>query len=334
MNWNGIHTRILSAERILLTTHENPDGDGLGSAAAMYHFLKTLGKECRIINHSSLPVEFAYLNVDKIFETYSSGKHSKWIGKADLAIIFDVGDFRRLHALKTEIELNSLPTLNIDHHPVSGVVPYTLNVVDTNAAATGELLFNYFSTVSSQPWPLELYVGLYTAILTDTGSFRFSNTNSRCHEIAMACLRAGVDHTAIYQNIYEGNSLPGVRLLGKILSNLKIDQNGELAWFVIDQNMLTEVQASHEDVDGFTDYVRSIRGVEVALMIFEQSTDSCRINFRSKGKYIINEIAQFFGGGGHELAAGAVVSGRLETILPQVVARTIEVMSSQNGSNR
>ncbi len=331
INWNNIHKRILAADRILLTTHENPDGDGLGSASAMYYFLKGYGKECRIVNCSPLPLEFSFLNKDNIFETFDLDHHKDWIKSADLVLIFDVGDYRRLRALKPLIEECGLDTINIDHHPYPEEVPFTVNMVNTSAAATGEMLYDYFTTVSTTPMSLEIAEGIYTAILTDTGSFRYSNTNARCHEIAIACMQAGINHTAIYQKVYETNSLPRVKLLGQILSNLNLEEQGELAWFTIDESMLGEANATKSDVDGFTDYVRTIRGVEVALMIFEQAPEICRINFRSKGKYIVNEIAGSFGGGGHQLAAGAVISGSLVDILPKVLKQTRKIMNQQNG---
>ncbi len=330
-NWKDIHNRILAANRILLTTHENPDGDGLGSAAAMYHFLQVYNKECRIINYSPLPVEFTYLNGASIFETYSPQKHDYWIQSSDLVLIFDVGDYQRLRTMKPVIEEANLDTINIDHHPYPEDVPFSVNIVNTNAAATGEILYDYFTSVSDTPLTRNICDGIYTAILTDTGSFRYSNTNARCHEIAIACMEAGINHTKIYQHVYETNSLSRVKLLGQVLNNLILEENGELAWFTIDKAMLNAADATKSDVDGFTDYVRTIRGVEIALMVYEQSPNSCRINFRSKGKYIVNAIAGAFGGGGHQLAAGAVIDGSMKEVLPKVVIETKQFMHNQNG---
>lgn len=331
INWNEIHKRILAAGRILLTTHENPDGDGLGSASAMYYFLQKYGKDTRIINYSPLPVEYSFLNKDNIFETFNLKQHAAWIKSTDLVLIFDVGDYRRLRSLKPLIEESGIDTINIDHHPYPDEVPFTMNIVNTSAAATGEMLFDYFTSLCDDPLSLDICEGVYTAILTDTGSFRYSNTNARCHEIAIACIKAGINHTEIYQHVYETNSLPRVRLLGQVLTHLNLEEKGELAWFTIDETMMNFANAKKNDVDGFTDFVRTIRGVEVALMIYEQTPDTCRINFRSKGKYIVNEIANAFGGGGHQLAAGAVISGSLSDVLPKVLERTRQFMNQQNG---
>ena len=330
MEWQQINEMIIVSERILLTTHENPDGDGLGSASAMYYHLQEVGKECRIINCSDLPVEYDFLNQNKIFELYDVKEHDEWLEKCDLAIIFDVGDFKRVRGIKDAINRNEIKTINIDHHPHSDDHPFSLNVVDTNAAATGAIVFDYLKMARKKPMTKNMCEGLYTAIMTDTGSFRYSNTDTKCHEIAIECLKAGVETSRIYQRVYETKPQGGVRLLARVIDNITFDSGGELAWFSIDQKMLDAANASSKDVDGFTDFVRSIKGVEVAVMVFQNGTNSCRINFRSKGKYAINDVAKYFGGGGHRFAAGAIVKGNKETIIPLVVTETKASLEEQS----
>ena len=330
MEWQQINEMIIASERILLTTHENPDGDGLGSASAMYYHLQEEGKECRIINCSDLPVEYDFLNQNIIFELYDVKEHDEWLEKCDLAIIFDVGDFKRVRGIKDAINRNEIKTINIDHHPHSDDHPFSLNVVDTNAAATGAIVFDYLKMARKKPMTKNMCEGLYTAIMTDTGSFRYSNTDAKCHEIAIECLKAGVETSRIYQRVYETKPQGGVRLLARVIDNITFDSSGELAWFSIDQKMLEAANASSKDVDGFTDFVRSIKGVEVAVMVFENGTNSCRINFRSKGKYAINDVAKYFGGGGHRFAAGAIVKGNKETIIPLVVTETKASLEEQS----
>ena len=330
MEWQQINEMIIASERILLTTHENPDGDGLGSASAMYYHLQEVGKECRIINCSDLPVEYDFLNQNIIFELYDVKEHDEWLEKCDLAIIFDVGDFKRVRGIKDAINRNEIKTINIDHHPHSDDHPFSLNVVDTNAAATGAIVFDYLKMARKKPMTKNMCEGLYTAIMTDTGSFRYSNTDAKCHEIAIECLKAGVETSRIYQRVYETKPQGGVRLLARVIDNITFDSSGELAWFSIDQKMLDAANASSKDVDGFTDFVRSIKGVEVAVMVFQNGTNSCRINFRSKGKYAINDVAKYFGGGGHRFAAGAIVKGNKETIIPLVVTETKASLEEQS----
>ena len=118
LDWKSLHNTINSSARILLSTHENPDGDGLGSATAVYHYLTKIGKDCRLIIISDLPKEYQFLNLDNIIETYDSNLHDDWISQADLAIIFDVGDFNRLRQVGEKISANSIKAINFDHHDV------------------------------------------------------------------------------------------------------------------------------------------------------------------------------------------------------------------------
>ncbi len=329
IDFNKVKSLISEADRILLTTHENPDGDGLGCCAAMYFHLRESGKDCRIILCSRMPSEYSFLNSEQIFEVHELVQHQDWIKNVNLVIIFDVGNIKRLKTILSEINSHTLPTLNIDHHPHEGDNLFTYNLVDINAAATGEMLYNYLKLARTGKFPKEICEGIYTAIMTDTGSFRYSNTNTKCHEIAIECFQSGINHSYIYQQIYESNSKGRIKLLGNILSNLTFECDNELAWFIIDKSTLDECDSTPEEVGGLTDFVRTIRGVEVALMIFDSGHDTCRINYRSKGKYIINGIAKTLGGGGHPLAAGAVLEGSMETVLPKVLNETKQSLQEQ-----
>ena len=202
INWKHINNYIKEADTILLTMHENPDGDGLGSATAMYYYLKEIKKDCRILNVSLVPVEYDFLNKDDIIETYDPDVHNSWISTVDLAIIFDVGDYKRIRELKTQIKDNKIKTLNIDHHPHPKDHPFTYNVVDLNAASTGDMVYDYIKSVRDGNISKLMAKGIYTAVMTDTGCFRYSNTNTHCHDIAIECLEVGVNTTNIYQLIY------------------------------------------------------------------------------------------------------------------------------------
>ena len=331
IDWNHINHYISEAETILLTMHENPDGDGLGSATAMYHYLKEVDKDCRIIQVSKLPLEYHYLNAGDIIETYDLDRHGKWIAKVDLVIIFDVGDFKRIREIKDQIEQHNIATLNIDHHPHPEDHPFTHSVVDLKAASTGDMVYDYIKTVRNGNITKAMAEGIYTAVMTDTGCFRYSNTNSHCHNIAIECIEVGVDTTSLYQRIYESSSHARVALLGKILRAIHYELDGVFAWFVIDQKMMDDAKATNADVEGFSDFVRTIRGVEVAMMVKENADGSCRLNFRSKGKYKINGVASELGGGGHQFAAGAIVNESIGALLSSAVEKTRSAIMTQSG---
>ena len=330
LDWKTLYQKIENSERILLSTHENPDGDGLGSAYAMYHYLNNINKDCRIIHISELPSEYTFFNYDDVIETYESEKHDNWISKIDLALIFDVGDFRRLRDIGKALTNNKKYVVNIDHHPDLSDERFSKNFINVDAAATGEMVYDFLKSNNIE---LNKFMaeGIYTAVMTDTGSFRYSNTNQKCHQIAIESIELGVNTAKIYQTVYENRSPAQVALLGEILHNLKYALDGELAWFSISQDMMEQVGATKQDVDGFTDFVRSIRGVEVAIMFFEINSKTTRINFRSKGKYVINNIAKYFDGGGHKFASGALAKKELSLVLSEVVEKTKSSIIFQNG---
>ena len=322
IDWRLVDEIISSCKKIVLTTHENPDGDGLGAEVGLYYHLLEEGKDIKIINYSPLPKEYVFLNRDNIFESYNETDHDEWLKTVDLAIVFDVGDFSRTRDVKIALDKLGTATMNIDHHPHPLEHPFTHNLVDLNAAATGCMVYDYLQVARENEISKDSMLGIYTAVMTDTGCFKYSNTDKKCHEIAIESLRSGIETSIIYQNIYENSPRSRMRLLGDLLSNLNYELSGEFAWFSISQKMLKDANASKSDVEGFTDIIRSIRGVEVSVMIFEASEKKCRVNFRSKGKYKINDIAQSIGGGGHAYASGAMLNASLEDTIKDVVAKT------------
>ncbi len=335
IDWNAVHDVINNANSIMLTTHENPDGDGLGAECGLYYHLEEQQKDVRIINYSPLPAEYEYLNNDKIFECYDNGSHDDWIKNIDLVIIFDVGDYFRIKTLVEIIEKYEKNTMNIDHHPHPDDNVFTYNLVDLSAAATGCMVYDYLKVARDKPITKNSLLGIYTATMTDTGCFRYSNTDNKCHEIAIECLNVGIETHKVYQHIYENSTQSRIKLMGEFLSNINYELDGTLAWFVISEDMMKMASATKSDVDGFTDMVRAISGVEVALMIFQQNDSNCRINFRSKGKYSVNDIAKEMGGGGHAFASGAVVNGSLSDVLSKAVTATkISIENKMNGFSK
>ena len=322
INWNQVDDIISSSEKIVLTTHENPDGDGLGAESGIYYHLRQNGKDVRIINYSPLPEEYFFLNKHDIFETYKNSIHDVWLKTVDLAIIFDVGDYSRTRGVKTALDNYTITTMNIDHHPHPSKHPFTHNLIDLSAAATGCMVYDYLKVARNSSISKDSLLGIYTAVMTDTGCFKHSNTDQKCHEIAIESIQNGIETNIIYQNIYENNSRAKMRLLGEFLPNLNYEFHGEFAWFAISQKMLKKANAAKSDVEGFTDMVRSICGVEVSVMIFENDRNNCRVNFRSKGKYKINDIAEAIGGGGHAFASGAIINYSLLKTIELVVTKT------------
>ncbi len=303
IDWNQLTELINKSNNILLSTHINPDGDGLGSEVAMYYYIKSLNKNCRIINISDLVDKYEFLNKNNIIEQFNQDSHESWVSNCDCAIIFDIGDYTRLGKISEILRDNNVICASIDHHPSEDNF-FDFRCLDISAPATGYLVWQYFKLLDYN-LTYDIAEGLYAALITDTGSFRYNSTTPDCHLMAKDILEAGVKPYDVYSYIYEQRTIPQVKLLGTVIESLRIID--EFASIRISLDMLKNCDATLEDVDGFTDFMRSIKGVEVSFMISQITNSKFRINFRSRGKYIINDIAAHFNGGGHKLAAGATV---------------------------
>lgn len=316
--WQPIIDRIRASSKILLTTHINPDGDGLGAEAAMFHALTEIGKQPVIINDSSLSQEYQFLNNGQIFETYNSSAHQTILQNIDLVIVFDIGSPDRLGRLGKDLVAFGCPMICIDHHP-NNHGRFQIAVIDTDAPATVSLVFELIMALDTRLMNKKIAESLYTGILTDTGSFRFDNITPEAFEMAAELMRYGVKPSEIYAHIYENSTPERTKLLGMILQEIHFDLEGRLAWFIITQKQIRKSGAKTEEVDGFTEVVRSIKGVEVAIMFLEVNKNRVRINFRSKGNFIINRVAQMFNGGGHPFAAGAALDTTIDEIVDKVL---------------
>jgi len=311
--WQALDQAIQAADRILLSTHENPDGDGVGSQLAFYEHLQSLGKECRILNCTEVPTIYEFLDPHDWLEVYDPERDEAWLAACDLAILFDLGNFRRLGAVGQDLYRNNKALAAIDHHPQDdfdgpgGNPPYTYLILDYSAPSTGTLVWEYLKTYRSEPLTLTMARALYTALVTDTGSFRYDNTDDQAHLMAIDLLKAGVKPYRVHRQVYEQRERSQVRLLGVLTSNLQYSGDGRIGWCALTQERLAKAGATGKDVDGLSDFIRTIKGVEVAVLLTEADGDKTKVNLRSKGNLAINDVAQRLGGGGHPFASGAFV---------------------------
>ncbi len=326
--WALAHQLIADSERIVFSTHISSDGDGLGSQLAMLRFLEKLGKECRIFNPTPLPGDMQFLAELGTFEEYDRQTHFDWIKSADLAMVFDIGDYKRLGRLGYDFQKACLPALSIDHHPHPSPNGFAYSVHDISACATGFLVYEYIKYANGKNGSEgilepEIAKSLYVAILTDTGSFRFNNTSAETHEMAGELIRSGVKPYDVFEQVYESTPVERIRLMALALDTVKVEGEGALAWFTVTRHMMEEAGAKNEHVGGFTDLVRSIKGVEVAVMVHEKSDSQSRVNFRSKGRVRIDELARRLGGGGHAFAAGVLLEKPMEEAVSLIVSEIL-----------
>ena len=331
--WSAVKEMLDGAQNLILSTHMNPDGDGLGSQLAMASYLKNQGKKCTIFNPSPVPEDLQFLAEYADFKHYDRPSHKHMLPLADLAVIFDIGEYGRLGYIGEDLKETDLPILSIDHHPHRDPNGFSHFVHDVSACATGYLIYDFLKYANGSEVVLSegAAKGLYVALMTDTGSFRFSNTDAAAHDMAGKLIQLGVKPHELYQEIYESMPMEKVKLLSACLENIRLACNGRLAWFTITRDMIADAGASNEHVGGFTDTVRSVKGVEVAVMIHELGDRRTRLNFRSKGRVTIDGLAREFGGGGHRFAAGAVVDQPLEVVREGIVPAGVAEIEKQLG---
>jgi phosphoesterase RecJ-like protein len=311
---------IESHTQFVLTTHVNPDGDGLGTEVALALYLKSRGKQATILNYSATPENYLFLDQLYPILKFDPALHKTVIEKAEVIIVLDTNHPDRLLAMKPFIMASHAIKVCIDHHLEPGEFA-DLYILDEQATATGEIIYFLFNDFGEKIIDCGIAIALYTAIMTDTGSFRYPKTDSEVHDIIAHLIRSGADPGVIYENVYERGSVNRMHLLGMALADLKLMYDGKLAYIVVTQDMFKATGTTEEDTDAFIPYTLAIDGVQIGLM-FSEINNVIKVGFRSKGNIRINELAKEFGGNGHQNAAGArITQGRLDEIILQVLKK-------------
>lgn len=303
--WEIVKDIIRKHHSFVLTTHVNPDGDALGSELALAEYLRSVGKKTSIINKSPTARNYQFLDINEEIIIFDKYLHNDLVTSADAYFILDISDWGRLRDIGETLRGLQKPKVCIDHHHCSNKFT-DFDIIDETASSTCEMIYELLSILGAK-FTKSISEALYTGIMTDTGSFRFSNTNPKAHLIASLMISNGVEPYHIYQEVFEKNSPSKMKLLGFILQNINYDCNGRLAWFNITQDMLKQTRANSWDTEGFPEIPRSTDGVEVSLMFTELDENKTKISLRSKGNMIVNTVAMKLGGGGHQYASGALL---------------------------
>lgn len=296
-----ISEQIKQSNNILVTSHTQPDGDAIGSMLSMGTALKHLGKNVTIYNESPIPAIFRFLpSVNQIVSNLESLK------EFDTLIVLDCGGIERIGKLSDEI--NIVPcVINIDHH-ITNTEFGTHNIVDSSACATAQIIYTIIKELNI-PFDKTIATSLYTAILTDTGSFLFQNTNSAAFSISSEMVQYGADPYMVAQYVYATYSLGRLKLLNMVLDTIEISDNGKLSTMFLSQRMLDETGTQLEDIYGLVNYAKHIEDVQVAALIREtiptlNGKGAFHVSLRSSGSVDVAKIATSLGGGGHHNAAG------------------------------
>lgn len=310
----------------VITSHVNPDGDSLGCELALKHFLRKMGKTVTILNHNETPKFYEFLDKKNEILKFEYSKHLNLILNADVIIIVDTNQPDRLRSLEKPVLQSRAIKVVIDHHLEANNFA-DLYLIDEQATSTAEILYKLFNEIDSNLLDYEIAHPLYTAIMTDTGSFRFPRTDIETHQIIAHLLHFGVDPTEVYSKVYERWSLGRIQLLGKAISTIKTKYNGRLAYMICTIEMFETTGTTEVETDNFTNYPMSIEGVQIGLL-FNELDDGVKISFRSKGDIPVNELAKEFGGGGHKNAAGArLFNIKLKDVLKEVLKKAEKYLS-------
>lgn len=314
---NRILQLIEQSQTILIAAHGNPDGDAIGSTLALANALQEMGKDVLAYNQDRAPLEYSFLpGYASVVDKIDSDQHF------DAGFVLDAGELNRAGVWIRE---RSTTLVNIDHHPYSedfGEIYY----VDTQACATGVLIYRLLQA-AGHPISADVATCIYTAILSDTGSFRYSNANPEAFAVAAEMVGVGVDPWSIASGLYESQERERLQLLAKALPTLRVSDCGRYASIAVTLDMYTQTGAHEEHTDRFINYPRSIRDVEVAIFFRQLSADRFKIGFRSKGNIDVGALARAMHGGGHHNAAGATLDGSLDSVQAWVYKKVAEMLA-------
>jgi bifunctional oligoribonuclease and PAP phosphatase NrnA len=330
-DWREIGNAIDRHHRFLITTHVNPDGDGLGAELGLSAYLESLQKDVRIINPDGLPARYRFLDREAKYESYDPALHESFIEGCEVVIVLDISRWERLDALGERLRRRRGLTICIDHHPFESNGMANLYGVDLSAAATGQLVYEMVRD-AGRPLDRRMALGFYISILTDTGSFRFSNSDPRAHRAAAELLAYALDPNEIYEQVYGNSSLPRLRLLGKALSELRTEEDGRIVLLVLPQAWLRETGAVPADTEGFVDIARSAADCESVALFLEREDGKVKLSLRSRGRMNVNRVAAQFGGGGHILASGGTHPGPLSRAVDEVTRALREELARASGT--
>jgi len=315
---------LLNHQRFVITTHQRPDGDAIGSQVSLGRFLEYLGKQVLLFNSDPVPPSLEWMKGSENIQTGGTIENLDAISRADVVVVVDTNSRDRLgKTVDRALDLYRGPVLLIDHHtnPESW---FTWLLRDERAAATGELVYDLICSYDQDLIDPVISTALYTALMTDTGSFRFSTVTPKVHRMAADLIERGSDSPLdVYSGVYENHSHAWPRLISMIFQGLTYLHDGKLAYVTITRHMLKTAGVDQDETHGMTDMIMSIAGVHVTLM-FTETRRGAKISFRSRGNYQVDTWAQAFGGGGHYNAAGAFIKRPMKEAVEMVIGTTSE----------
>ena len=308
--------------RFAITSHIRPDGDSLGSSLALCWILRSLKKDAEIIMCDNVPHAYSKLPGTEMVRVINDIDR-----EYDAVFVIECSDVSRpgIPSLNTQF------VVNIDHHSTTMLFG-DLNWIDSTAAAVGEMIYNLAKAIGARITP-EVASCVYAALLTDTGSFHFSNTTERTFKIASELVRHGAQPAKLSQAIFYNYPYAKIRLVGDVLSTLQRDESGRIAWITMSKEAMDSLGATEDDSDGIITYPLTVGDVEAVAFFREMGNSTYRISLRSKNRVNVARIAELFGGGGHCNAAGFTINADFESLSRDVIQKLKEAVETAPAIN-
>ncbi|CAG5080833.1 DHH family phosphoesterase [Parvicella tangerina] len=305
-----VERKLVNASSVVITSHQSPDGDAVGSSLALYHYLLKKGIKVAVILPDKFPPFLKWMGGTEQIKTFDEDPAScnHLIDQADVLFILDYNDPKRVgEDMGRSITNSSAYKVMIDHH-LNPTDMANWMMSDTNSCSTAQLIYEFVCGLrDEEKMDSQIGEGIYTGLVTDSGSFRFPSVDARTHEIAAALIRKGLNHSRIHESLFDVNSLNRLKLLGYSLSEkLKVLPNIPVAVIYLSKKELDELDNQKGSTEGLVNYALSVEGIQMAAFI-KEDVNKVKLSFRSKGDVAVNEFsAKHFSGGGHKNAAGGV----------------------------
>jgi len=295
-------------DRILLTTHENPDGDGTGAMIGLAHYLRALGKQVRIVVSPALPAFLAFMDPASWVEAFDpQGAHRDLAGWPGAWVLVDASEPRRLGPMLPLFLATPARKVCLDHHLKEAPEGFDEEFTDPSASASAELVYDL--AARRMALPLAMAEALYAGVVDDTGNFRFSNATAKVHRVAAELIELGVAPARIYQSLYHQGRPEKLRIFGRAFEGMALLEAGRHARISLARANFEACGADHDDLEGLVNKPLELRGVEVSCLLHELPDGRIKASLRSRERVDVNAVCRRFGGGGHRLASGAKLDG-------------------------
>lgn len=320
MSLSNIAQLIKKSQHIVLTTHRQCDGDGLGCELSLYFALKKIGKDVQIINVDATPKKYRFLNPDQYIQYFD--QNTQLPKKIDLVLIFDTNDQRLVEPLFSQIQPHCKDIYFIDHHPLlqSGPRPIDHSYIDMQASSTGEVVFDLIQELNID-FDINMARALYTSVTFDTQLYRFIRQSPRPHLVAAHLLQFPIQSNDIHRYLFSHQTVNKISFMSKIFGQLEYYAGGKLACVVMSLEDMQQHGLDFDEVRDVTDQIMSIDSIEIAFVIRQDQPNNLKISLRSKGIVEVLTAAESIGGGGHWYSAGGSYQGDLTTLKNQILNR-------------